>query len=176
SKILQPIVKHIPPVPNPDNRKRSSNREIILPTEFPIESSAKLSTGVTHINTDELASGLAPLQFEARSAFRSIRAVSSAVPTSSPDSSLDSPEPNPFRISSSGVEDSEGPISLPSASAGAEIHRSAEFSRSTSDGYEASGGEDSDIIPSRIVHRSLNWSNVIFNSDRGERIASRRIG
>lgn len=43
--------------------------------------------------------------------------------------------------------------------------------RSTSsDGYEASGGEDSDGVPSRIVHRSVNWANLLFNSGRGDTV------
>jgi len=44
------------------------------------------------------------------------------------------------------------------------VHKGIEFTRSSSDGYEASGGEDSDRIPSRIVHRSSNWDNVILNA------------
>ncbi|CBI22303.3 unnamed protein product, partial [Vitis vinifera] len=46
------------------------------------------------------------------------------------------------------------------------------LSRSTSDGYEASGGEDSDRVPSRTVHRLTNWSNFLFNSDPVERVGT----
>ncbi|KAH0468028.1 hypothetical protein IEQ34_003061 [Dendrobium chrysotoxum] len=181
SKILQPIVKQVPlghetdvrigesnMVPKLDNRRRASHRGSRLPTELPLEPLAKISAGVCNSTGDELAtessSCLAPLQLEARSAFRPNRATSTVTLASSPDSSLDSPHLHPFRISSSGAEDSQGPISLPSTGAGAEIHKGVEFLRSTSDGYEASGGEDSDMVPSRIVHRSFNWSSVIFNS------------
>ncbi|KAL0926032.1 hypothetical protein M5K25_004413 [Dendrobium thyrsiflorum] len=184
SKILQPIVKQVPPghetgvrigqsnmVPKLESRRRASHRGSRLPTELP---------GGCNSTGDELAtessSCLAPLQLEARSAFRPNRATSTVMLASSPDSSLDSPHLHPFRISSSGAEDSQGPISLPSTGAGAEIHKGVEFLRSTSDGYEASGGEDSDMVPSRIVHRSFNWSSVIFNSDSVERPTSGRIG
>nr|KYP63941.1 putative S-acyltransferase At1g69420 family [Cajanus cajan] len=43
------------------------------------------------------------------------------------------------------------------------------LSRSTSDGYEASGGEDSDRVPTRIVQRSTNWTNLLFSADQEER-------
>lgn len=36
-------------------------------------------------------------------------------------------------------------------------------SRSSTDGYEASGGEDSDRIPTRIIHRYSDWSSFVLN-------------
>lgn len=36
-------------------------------------------------------------------------------------------------------------------------------SRSSSDGYEASGGEDSDRTSTRIIHRYSDWSSFVLN-------------
>lgn len=92
---------------------------------------------------------------------------STGIAASSPDSSLGSPDLHPFRVSSSGAEYSRGLMPLPSGAGSAE--KGIQLVRSTSsDGYEASGGEDSDRVPSRIVHRSFNWSNLLFNSGRGD--------
>nr|KYP67336.1 putative S-acyltransferase At1g69420 family [Cajanus cajan] len=53
--------------------------------------------------------------------------------------------------------------------AGAATLKEIPLSSSTSDGYEASGGEDSDRVPSRIVERSTNWTNLLFRADQDER-------
>ncbi|CAN1313870.1 Probable protein S-acyltransferase 22 [Linum perenne] len=103
----------------------------------------------------ETSSSLAPLQLEARSAFQP------RVVASSPESSLDSPDIHPFRVSSSGAEESRR---LTASNSGFPL------SRSTSDGYEASGGEDSDRVPTRIVQRSTNWSNLLFRANQDESI------
>lgn len=163
SKILQPVAKPAPLVREVGARIGRSNvvpkpeKGSRLPAELSPESFAGVSVGAL---AAEASSCLAPLQLEARSAFRPNR-------PSSPDSSLDSPRLHPFRI---------GAMSLPSAVGGAEMHGGVEFLRSTSDGYEASGGEDSDIVPSRIVHRPVNWSSLIFSLDRGERPTSEHSG
>ncbi|KAJ6805238.1 putative protein S-acyltransferase 22 [Iris pallida] len=149
----------------PNNTKKVNRRDR-LPKNLPLEPLAKISNSSKR--PPEASSSLAPLQLAARSAFQTSRAMSSTgVVASSPDSSLDSPDLHPFRVSSSGAEDSRGLMLLPSATAATE--KGAQVLRSTSsDGYEASGGEDSDRVPSRIVHRSVNWSNLLFNSGRGD--------
>ncbi|KAG2542612.1 hypothetical protein PVAP13_9NG649400 [Panicum virgatum] len=139
SKILKPITKYDTPDNGgkPDHKlsiKRRSDRRGM-----------------------EISSSLAPLQLEARSAFQPSTAGSTRNIASSPESSFDSPDLHPFRISSSTAEEMQGVMSH-------SVHKGIEFTRSSSDGYEASGGEDSDRIPSRIVHRSSNWDNVILNA------------
>lgn len=118
----------------------------------------------------ETSTSLAPLQLEARSAFQTSRAMSSSagIVASSPESSLDSPDIHPFRISSSGAEESRRLTGL-SVAAAASLG-GIPLSRSASDGYEASGGEDSDRVPSRIVQRSTNWSNFLFRADQDESV------
>ncbi|KAF2299145.1 hypothetical protein GH714_030786 [Hevea brasiliensis] len=91
-----------------------------------------------------------------------------AIVASSPESSLDSPDIHPFRVSSSGAEESRRVTGL--SVAGAASHSGIPLSRSTSDGYEASGGEDSDRVPSRLVQRSTNWSNLLFRPDQDETV------
>ncbi|URE02867.1 DHHC palmitoyltransferase [Musa troglodytarum] len=91
---------------------------------------------------------------------------SARVVASSPDSSLDSPDLHPFRISSSGTEEAQGLNSI--SNSGIIPPRGIQHSRSTSDGYEASGGEDSDRIPSRIVHRSSNWASIVLGSEHSQ--------
>ncbi|KAF2325427.1 hypothetical protein GH714_028615 [Hevea brasiliensis] len=109
-------------------------------------------------------------RLEARSAFQTSRAMSSSVGivASSPESSLDSPDIHPFRVSSSGAEESRRLTGI--SIAGAASHGGIPLSRSASDGYEASGGEDSDRVPSRIVQRSTNWSNLLFRPDQDESV------
>ncbi|KAK1293689.1 Formin-like protein 6 [Acorus calamus] len=169
SKILQPVVRRDVPLgqgsdssfgsssgrmaPRPDNRRRINKRGRI-PLDLPSNHSLKY------------------LQLEARSAFRMNRAMSSTgIVASSPDSSTDSPELHPFHASSSGMEGIRGLMAIPSSSssiAAATAQKGIQLSRSTSDGYDASGGEDSDRVPTRIVHRSSNWNNVLFNSDHDD--------
>ncbi|XP_020105013.1 probable protein S-acyltransferase 22 [Ananas comosus] len=158
-------------IPRPDNKRRVNKRGKI-PTEPSFEPLAKISASATDTNGSELgpetSTNLAPLQLEARSAFRPSRTASARnTVISSPESSLESPDLHPFRISS-GAEDAQGLSSMQVPGSNAATQKGIEFSRSTSDGYEASGGEDSDRIPSRIVHRSANWANVMLSSGRGE--------
>lgn len=162
SKILQPISKQTPHG-HGANSLRSNKKRTRIPRELPPHPSAVISaTGCDirdiRLPADAASRCLAPLQLEARRSFMPSR-VASGVHEVSPGSSMGSPDLRSFRISSSGAEDSQRRISI--------AHGGAEFLRSASDGYEASGGEDSDMVPSRIVHRSLNWSSVILNLDRG---------
>lgn len=176
SKIMQPVVRRENPPPPPppletdssdgrmaaraDNRKRPSKRGR-LPGAIPPEQLAIISTGGGGGGgggtgaPPETSASLAPLQLEARNAFRSSRAMfSPAIAASSPESSsLDSPDLQPFCITSATADVAQGLAEIPPPGQTV-IH----LSRSTSDGYDASGGEDSDRVPSRIVHRSSNWS------------------
>ncbi|KAJ1423684.1 hypothetical protein SESBI_12324, partial [Sesbania bispinosa] len=86
---------------------------------------------------------------------------------SSPESSLDSPDIHPFRVSSTDAEEARRLAGL--SAVGAANLKGIPLSRSTSDGYEASGGEDSDRVPTRIVQRSTNWTNLLFSADQDER-------
>ncbi|KAJ4823425.1 putative protein S-acyltransferase 22 [Turnera subulata] len=162
-------------VPRPENISNNSNRRrvskrIRLPADLPMEPAHKIMDLASEKVFTETSTSLAPLQLEARSAFQTSRAMSSsggvAVASSSPESSLDSPEIHPFRVSSSGAEESRRLTGL--SATGVAPHNGIPLSRSTSDGYEASGGEDSDRVPSRIVQRPTNWSNLLFRSDQDE--------
>lgn len=160
SKILQPVSAHRGAFPShdsdaaaaafgrrPDNARRrppgsgsggsNSSKRVRLPAELPkgLPSASSSSAG-----------GLAPLQLEARSAFQAAAASSS-----SPESSLESPDIHPFGAS----EEARRRPPLPGFP----------LSRSTSDGYEASGGEDSDRVTTRFAQRSTNWSNGLFGSE-----------
>ncbi|KAL6010386.1 hypothetical protein ACLOJK_000817 [Asimina triloba] len=149
----------------PDGRRRANKRGSRLMTGASLEPLAKMSSKTTVSGISSLAAeastGLPPLQLEARSAFRTSLAMSSAgAVASSPDSSLDSPDLHPFRVSSSGAEEVRGLTTLPPGT-----QKGIPLSRSTSDGYEASGGEDSDRVPSRTANMpSLNWGSFLFNS------------
>ncbi|KAL7163822.1 hypothetical protein ACSBR2_039859 [Camellia fascicularis] len=193
SKILQPVVRREPPfgletdssfgssgrrlAPKPDNNnsRRRASKRVRLPAELiPLQTLSNVSAKAAESNVNDLitetSTSLAPLQLEARSAFRTSRAMSSTtgVVASSPESSLDSPDLHPFGVSSSGTEEVQRLTGL--SVAGVVTQKETPLSRSTSDGYEASGGEDSDRVPSRIVQRSTNWSNLLFSSDRDERL------
>ncbi|KAK6931288.1 Palmitoyltransferase, DHHC domain [Dillenia turbinata] len=189
SKVLQPVVRHEVPlgqetdcsfdsstrrmVPRPENRRRNSKR-VRLPGDLPLEPITQISAKTATINRSDLVSetstSLAPLQLEARSAFRTSRAMSSSavVVTSSPESSLDSPDLHPFGVST-GAEEVRRLTGLSATVMASQ--KGIPLSRSTSDGYDASGGEDSDQVPSRIVQRSTNWSNLMFSSASDERVA-----
>lgn len=186
SKILQPVMRRDAPYRlerdssfgnsdrhmygRPDfNRKRGSKR-VRLPAELPIAPLTKVSTDTTDSNITKTKTSLAPLQLEAQSAFRTSLAMSNTtgIIASSPESSLDSPEIHPFRVSSSGAEEARR---LTGPSSGVPAQLGFPLSRSGSDGYDASGGEDSDRVPSRTVQRSTNWSNILFSSVQDERIA-----
>lgn len=192
SRILQPVARREAPfgletdssfgssgrrmVPRPENNRRRTNKRVRLPVELPLEPLTKVSARTVDNNKNdvitETSTSLAPLQLEARSAFRTSRAMSSTggIVASSPESSLDSPDLHPFRVSSSGAEEARRLTGL--SAAGAAAQKGIPLSRSTSDGYEASGGEDSDRVPSRTVHRLTNWSNFLFNSDPVERVGT----
>ncbi|XVE53175.1 hypothetical protein DITRI_Ditri02bG0182700 [Diplodiscus trichospermus] len=183
SKILQPVVRREAPFgiqadssfgssgrrmfPRPDGNKRRASKRVRLPADIPME---PLSVKAADKGFNDTSSSLAPLQLEALSAFQTSRAMSSSVGivASSPESSLDSPDIHPFRVSSSGAEESRQLTGLPA------VHMSAQkgflLSRSISDGYEASGGEDSDRVPSRIIQRPTNWNNVLFGSQHDQRV------
>ncbi|KAF7041520.1 hypothetical protein CFC21_051305 [Triticum aestivum] len=154
SKILKPIARQDPPIIHDNRRGR-------FPAELSLDPLTRLSASGTESNFSDAAmeasASLAPLQLEARSAFQPSTAASSRIALSSPESSFDSPDLHPFRVSSCTADEMLGVT--PHA---AQSH--IEFTRSTSDGYEASGGEDSDRIPSRIVHRSSNWANSLLHS------------
>ncbi|XP_010532679.1 PREDICTED: probable protein S-acyltransferase 22 [Tarenaya hassleriana] len=138
---------------NSNNGKRRPSKRIRLPAEMP-----PLEPLMKNIQAKATETSLNPLQLEARSAFQTSRTMSSSgvMVTSSPESSLDSPDIHPFRVSS-GVEDSTQLTGLSSTLALMGQQRGdmiIPFTRSsTSDGYEASGGEDSDQVPSRNIHR-----------------------
>ncbi|MQL91083.1 hypothetical protein Taro_023692 [Colocasia esculenta] len=156
--------------PRIDNRRKTNKRGRLL-TDLPLEPLTKISASATDSNgsdhVPEISTSLAPLQLEARSAFHTSRGMSSTgIVASSPDSSLGSPDLHPFRVSSSGAEEAQDITSLQPM--GSTAQKGVQLSRSTSDGYEASGGEDSDRVPSRIVHRSLNWDKVLLSSSRSE--------
>ncbi|KAL2542920.1 putative protein S-acyltransferase 22 [Abeliophyllum distichum] len=160
--------------PRTDNNRKRGSKRIRLPTELPLDPHFKISSEIADNNRDnaipETSTGLASLQHEARSAFRTSRAMpsSSHIVASSPESSLDSPDLHPFRVSSSGGEEARQLVGLSTASMA--FPKEIPFSRSTSDGYEASGGEDSDQIPSRIVQRSTNWSSLLFPSEQNRTV------
>ncbi|KAL5722988.1 putative protein S-acyltransferase 22 [Ranunculus cassubicifolius] len=159
SKILQPVMRRENPLdpssslmmaPRMESRRRPPNKRVRLPSDI-LEPLGKSSTSTS----------MAPLQLEARSAFRTSRAMSvqsTSIVASSPESSLESPDCHPFRVSSSGAEEARGLTGLSGSLGGMPL------SRSTSDGYEASGGEDSDRVPSRVIQRPMNWSSMLFSS------------
>ncbi|KAE8023190.1 hypothetical protein FH972_008922 [Carpinus fangiana] len=186
SKILQPVLRRDAPfglepdssfgssgrrmVPRPDNNRRRANKRVRLPADLPLEPLPTVSVKEVEKGFNESSTSLAPLQLEARSAFQTSRAMSSSagIVASSPESSLDSPDIHPFRVSSSGPEEARRLTGL--SAAGAVSQGGIPLSRSTSDGYEASGGEDSDRVPSRIFQRSANWSSLLFASGHDERV------
>ncbi|KAK3157390.1 hypothetical protein QOZ80_2AG0121110 [Eleusine coracana subsp. coracana] len=163
SKVLQLITKR--EVPKPD--KTTAKRGLFSPEQFP-DPCERTSASGTDSNFSDMAmeppGSLAPLQQEARSTFQP--SVSSSIRnlTLSPESSLDSPDLHPFRVSVSEADELRSFMSIVTSESAAQ--KSIALSRSTSGGYEASGGVESDCIPSRIVHRSSNWSNVINSSWR----------
>ncbi|XP_073059338.1 probable protein S-acyltransferase 22 [Primulina eburnea] len=179
SKILRPVVRLEAPYsletdssfgssgrrmnPKPDNSRKTGSKRIRLPTEMPnILSGDAKSNRYNHTIISETSTSLMPVQLEAKSAFRPGRAIPSSTGNvaSSPDSSLDSPDIRPFRGSSLGVEEAR-------LSAAAMVNQNEiPLSRSTSGGYDASGGEDSDQVPTRILHRSSNWSSLLFGSEQ----------
>ncbi|KAJ1380694.1 Palmitoyltransferase, DHHC domain [Sesbania bispinosa] len=185
SKILQPVTRHSEPfrlepdhnsgssgrrmAPRIENNRRRAGKRVRLPADLPMEALTKFSSASNIDKGFNGTSSLAPLQLEARSAFQTSQAVSSSagIVASSPESSLDSPDIHPFRVSSTDAEEARRLAGL--SAAGAANIKGIPLSRSTSDGYEASGGEDSDRVPTRIVQRSTNWTNLLFSADQDER-------
>lgn len=180
SKILQPVTRRDSPFglerdssserrtfSRPDSNKKRGSKRVRLPAELPLEHLTNLSTKSANKNGIEMmteaSNSLAPLQLEARSAFRVSREMSS------PESSLESPDLHPFRVSLAGAEEARRLTGISAADVAAQ-QGIMPFSRSTSDGYEASGGEDSDRVPSRTVQRHENWSNLLFISNHDERV------
>lgn len=161
-----------------DNSKRRMNKKVRLPGELPVDTLAKSCSkpGVRNVNQlmAKPSTSFAPLQQEARSAFRSSLAMSTTAGpgplavASSPDSSLTSPDIHPFRVSS-GPDEMMRLTSL--STSGGPAQHGFPLSRSTSDGYDASGGEDSDQLPpARIVNRPTDWSNLLFNPNQDVRL------
>ncbi|KAL5218403.1 hypothetical protein ABZP36_019087 [Zizania latifolia] len=180
SKILKPIARHDIPTSHDinigsnlvaDNKRRTDKRGR-FPAELSLDPLTRLSASGTESNFSdsvlETSGTFAPLQLEARSAFQPSTAASTRNAASSPESSFDSPDLHPFRISSCTADEMHGVASH-------QAQNGIKFSRSTSDGYEASGGEDSDRIPSRIVHRSSNWTNAILSSGQGGPAADHHV-
>lgn len=177
SKILQPLTRLEPEssfgssgrkmLPRIENSKKRAGKRVHLLGDMSTESLRKDCGS----NTDKGLSGVsrfAPLPFEARCAFQTSKAMSSSagILPSSPESSLDSPDIRPFGVSSSGVQKAK---QLAGPSAADAALKEIPLSCSTSDGYEASGGEDSDrVVPSRIVQRPTNWSNILFRAHMDE--------
>lgn len=180
SKILQPVVRHdqasrLEPgssfgssgrrmVPTIDNNKKHDNKRIYLPADISMESMTKVSSNNTNMGFNG-RSGFAPPHL--RSAFQTSQAMSSSagIVPSSPESSLDSPDIRPFQASR--AEEARHLAGL--SAAGVEALKETPLSRSTSDGYDASGGEDSDQVPSRVVQRISDLSSLLFRADQDER-------
>ncbi|XP_009105487.1 probable protein S-acyltransferase 22 [Brassica rapa] len=150
---------------NGKHQRRQSKR-IRLPAELPLEPLMNVQTRAAIMETST-SSGLGPLQLEARSAFQTSRAMSGSgggvMVTSSPESSLDSHDIQPFRVSSEAEDSAQlngfsSAVGLMSQLRGQQQQQQSmmmmPLSRSTSDGYDASGGEDSDQVPSRNIHKS----------------------
>ncbi|KAK7251919.1 hypothetical protein RIF29_35530 [Crotalaria pallida] len=163
SKILQPVIRHNEASRlEPDSSFGGSGRRM-LPR---VENRRAINTAKGFNGMSSLAS----LQLDARSAFQTSQAMSTSagMVASSPESSLDSPDIHPFRVSSSGAEEVRQLAGL-SAAAVATLQGRIPLSRSTSDGYEASGGEDSDRVPASIMQRPANWTDL-FGGDQDERV------
>lgn len=186
SKIMRPVVRHESTYAHetdssfgssgrrmalrPDNNRKRGSRRIRLPAEVPLQPLSTLQSldaqnSRDHRMISETSTSLAPLHLEARSDFRESRAMPGSVVNiaSSPESSLDSPDIHPFGVSSSGTEEARRLVGLSAAAMGTQ--KEIPLSRSTSDGYDASGGEDSDRVPTRALHRSNNWSSLLFGSE-----------
>ncbi|KAL3654274.1 putative protein S-acyltransferase 22 [Castilleja foliolosa] len=157
----------------PDNHRKRGSRRIRLPAEMPLNPLSRIQSSISqnsrdHLMMTESSSSLGPLQLEAPSDYRMGRGIpgpgpASGIIASSPESSLDSPDTHPFRVSSPGPEEGRRLVGL--STNGVPTQTDIPFSRSTSDGYDASGGEDSDRVPTRIIHRSGNWSSALFGSE-----------
>ncbi|KAG2322689.1 hypothetical protein Bca52824_015902 [Brassica carinata] len=156
---------------NNGKHQRRQSKRIRLPAELPLEPLMSVQTRAAMETST--SSGLGPLQLEARSAFQTSRAMSvgsgGVMVTSSPESSLDSHDIQPFRVSSEAEDSAQlngfsSAVGLMSQQRGGQQQQQQQqqsmmmmmmpLSRSTSDGYDASDGEDSDQVPSRNIHKS----------------------
>lgn len=189
SKILQPVMRQEAQytqetgssfgssgrrmLPRPDNSRKRPSKRVRLPADLPLEPLTRnpneaAGISMRHMMTDTSTS-LVPLHLEAPSAFRTSRTISTSagIVASSPESSLDSPDIHPFGASL-GTEEARRLVGLSAASMNTQ--KDIPLSRSTSDGYDASGGEDSDRVPPRIVQRSSNWSSLLFGTEPDDRV------
>lgn len=156
--------------PRPDsNRKKGGSKRIRLPAEKPLSKISSEEAKSSRNLTSETSTSLTILQREVQSAFRTGRAMpdSTKIVASYPNSSSDSPDIQPFQGASSASQKGRQIVG-PSG----DLINEIPFSRSSSGGYDASGGEDSDQIPTRIVHGSSNWSSLLFGSEQ-ERVAKK---
>ncbi|CAK8577280.1 unnamed protein product [Lathyrus sativus] len=193
SKILQPVIRHdqasglepdtsfdstgqrmVPGtrfdstgqrmVPTIENNRKWDNKRIYLPPDISMESITKVSSNNTDMGFNGRSSYAPP---HLRREFQTSQAMSSSagiVPSSS-ESSFTSPDIHPFEAL--GTEEIRNNSRL--SATGAATLTENPLSRSTSDGYDASGGEDSDQVPSRVVQRIADWSSVLFRGDHDER-------
>ncbi|XP_051122435.1 probable protein S-acyltransferase 22 isoform X2 [Andrographis paniculata] len=179
SKILRPVARHEPSYnieshetdssfgsssrrisARPDSNKKRWSRRIRLPADVPLSTLPNLDpqNGIDR----RIVTGTSSSTFGAS---RGVPVLGGIIP-SSPESSLDSPD---VCVSSLRTDEASRFVGLSGPPA-----QDIPLSRSTSDGYEASGGEDSDQIPTRILHRSSNWSNLLFGAE-ADRTISRSI-
>ncbi|XP_022881846.1 probable protein S-acyltransferase 22 isoform X2 [Olea europaea var. sylvestris] len=156
----------------PDNNRKRGSKRIRLPAETLLQSISNVPSNDAadyrnHHMMAETSNRFVPLQLEPRSVYRTGPVMSGAagIVSSSPESSLDSPDIHPFQVSSSRAKEATRLVGLQAAHK--EIPSS---SRSTSDGYDASGGEDSDQVPTRIVGHPTNWSGLLFGSESDRRV------
>ncbi|XP_006661701.1 probable protein S-acyltransferase 22 [Oryza brachyantha] len=172
SKVLHPIMRNENPKHHAKTRTDVGEQFLSENSVDPTTTTRTPDSNCSDVEEDmETCGSLAPLKHEPRSVFQpSIASSSIRNLTGSPQSSLDSPDLHPFRVSMSGggADELRSFMSLAASELSTAPKSSVALSRSTSGGYEASGGEDSDRIPSKIVHRSSNWSNAILNSGRRE--------
>ncbi|PWA64870.1 zinc finger, DHHC-type, palmitoyltransferase [Artemisia annua] len=173
SKILQPVSRKEAGQMGSNRIERDmsfgkSDRHIGSSHRIRLPESKNSSKHWNDIPTDGNLSSLVPLNLEARSVFRAM-SNSTGIVGSSPDSSLASPDIQPF-MGPSGAENTR--MHKDAVVSGRhEKQRIISLTGSVSDGYDASGGEDSDRVPSRSVQRSGNSSARLFDTDENDRIA-----
>nr|GEY89134.1 probable protein S-acyltransferase 22 [Tanacetum cinerariifolium]GEZ19293.1 probable protein S-acyltransferase 22 [Tanacetum cinerariifolium] len=173
SKILQPVSrKEIGHMGSKrierDMSFGKSDRHIGSSHRIRLPESKNSSKNWNDITTDGNLSSLVPLNLEARSVFRAM-STSTGIVGSSPDSGLASPDIQPF-MDPSGADTTRMQTDAV-VSGRHEKQRIISLTGSMSDGYDASGGEDSDRVPSRLVQRSGNSSARLFDADENDRIA-----
>ncbi|GJU31769.1 probable protein S-acyltransferase 22 [Tanacetum coccineum] len=173
SKILQPVSRKEAGKMGSNRIERDmsfgkSDRHIGSSHRIRLPESKNSSKHWNDIPTDGNLSSLVPLNLEARSVFRAM-STSTGIVGSSPDSSLASPDIQPFMDPSRA--DTTRMQTDAVVSGRHEKQRIISLTGSMSDGYDASGGEDSDRVPSRLVQRSGNSSARLFDADENDRIA-----